>query len=102
MEGGAGDILALSELLTGYQKALDEEENDAALQRRVPALTPSTIGGAGRAPEGKKRVVVYRTGRRNLLTSHDEFSLSSGPADRADQDCGPEGDLEPGRHPERR
>ncbi|TYZ64602.1 hypothetical protein PybrP1_008238 [[Pythium] brassicae (nom. inval.)] len=49
MEGGAGDILALSELITGCQQAFEEEICDAQ-QRRAPALTPSTIGGAAKAP----------------------------------------------------
>lgn len=53
MEGGVGDILALSELITGCQQAFeDEEESNAAQQRHVPALTPSTIGGAAQAPTG--------------------------------------------------
>lgn len=51
---GSDDILALSELITGYQNAYDHDDDavERAHQQQLAALTPSTIAGASRAQQG--------------------------------------------------
>lgn len=52
---GSSDILALSDLITGYQSAYDEEMLDEQQnQNQLSKLTPSTLGVSGHAPEGEQ------------------------------------------------
>ncbi|GAB9477784.1 hypothetical protein Gpo141_00014930, partial [Globisporangium polare] len=77
---GAGDILALSDLITGYQNAHDEEQDEQIQQ--LSKLTPSTLGGAGHTPE-----VTRPIGQIRIADPKAIWDLAEVPSDDEDDDA---------------
>ncbi|KAF1319995.1 Pih1 domain-containing protein 3, partial [Globisporangium splendens] len=87
--GGAADILALSELISGHQEAYDECTYEE--QRQLAQLTPSTVGGAANAPEGerggRKMALARPIGQIKPVDPRAIWNLDEVPSDDEDDDA---------------